>query len=470
MPSPHSLVSKIRRSAQALDFSNKRVLLAVSGGPDSVAMLLAFTELSEPMNLHLRVATIDHGLRPDSWDDCLFVSDLSKQLGLKCVMQKVIINNSNGLEAAARKERYQSLERIARDGNEQVIATAHTLEDQVETILMRLGRGAGTRGLRGILPKRGLVARPMLEVSREEVADFLRLRQTTARQDSTNLCTDFTRNRVRAWVLPALSKSIGKQSLAAIARTCVVAQEDQLFLESVAHHKFRMLFRQTDTSLQGNVEQITKLPTALRWRVLRLAAKEMGISALWAHIHAMDEALFSSRKHPITVTLPSNLEFSASYGQFQIGRGIVSRKTLSTSRQLECIIDGPGLHHFGSLEVHVNQAIKPGLAAPGSIRIDPNSVQLPLKIRYRKPGDRFRALGGHEKKLKSFLIDKKIARHLRDSLPLLTDSSERILWIPGIKYSDAVKQGESANNSWQIEIRSSNTSNSLSILLKEVLV
>ncbi len=455
MPSPHSLVSKIRRSAQALDFSNKRVLLAVSGGPDSVAMLLAFTELSEPMNLQLRVATIDHDLRPDSWDDCLFVSDLSKQLGLKCVIQKVAINNTKGLEAAARQERYQSLERIAREGSEQIIATAHTLEDQIETILMRLGRGAGTQGLRGILPKRGLIARPMLEVSREEVADFLRLRQTIARQDSTNSCTDFTRNRVRAWVLPALSKSIGKQSFAAIARTCMVAQEDQLFLESVAHHRFRTLFRQNDTSLQGNIEQITKLPTALRWRVLRMAAEKMGISALWAHIYSMDEALFSSRKHPITVTLPDNLEFSASYGQFQIGQSIISRKTLLTSRGLECIIRGPGLHHFGSLEIHVNQAIKPGPATPGTIRIDPNSVKLPLKIRYRKPGDRFRALGGHEKKLKSFLIDQKISRHLRDSLPLLTDSSERILWIPGIKCSDAARQGENAKYSWQIEIRSS---------------
>ena len=164
-----ALVAAVRASTVELGLFGKRVLVAVSGGPDSVALLLAMCEISTSLKLTIAAATVDHQLREGSAADVRYVARLCRRLGVGCHCLRVDVTGSGGLEAAARRARYRALGALARQQGYEAIATAHTREDQVETVLLRLGRGAGLRGARGILARRGAVVRPMLEVTRAHV-------------------------------------------------------------------------------------------------------------------------------------------------------------------------------------------------------------------------------------------------------------------------------------------------------------
>lgn len=396
-----------------------------------MALLLGLASLQEAFALTLHVATIDHGLRPDSARDALYVERISRVLGLPCERRRIDLDRS--AEAAARSARYAALSDIAAGHGMAFIATGHTLEDQVETVLMRLGSGSGTAGAQGILRQRGPIVRPLLDVSRSEVSDFLRSFRVRGRMDPTNAHNCFTRNRVRHEVLPAIVSALGPAALPAIARFAEIASRDEACLSALA----RASGAAFGDPLSGSIKALCAIDPALRFRILREAASTLGSSIDFDAFERIDRSLESIG--PMRVALPNGVEFRVRYGRFELRRP-VSRQIDSTPEE-PLLIHGPIEGIFRGHHIAVRALAPFEKSAPDAVAIDATGKAndrfvWPLQIRTRAPGDVFcPASGVGHKKLKAWLIDAKVPREQRDDLVLLTDSSGEVLWIVGLKQS-----------------------------------
>lgn len=223
------------------------ILIAVSGGPDSVCLAAATVSsagLGAAGRRRVAVATVDHRLRKESAAEVRLVGRLARIWRVEHLVAAAPTGHGPGLEARARTARYAALERLRQRWSQAaVIATAHTQDDQAETVLMRLGRGASLRGAAGVLPRRGVVVRPLLFASRAEVRRYLRLRGLPCVADAMNDELRFARVAVRRLVLPALAQALGGGVVRALARFADHAREDDGLLQAAAEHAWRRLQR-----------------------------------------------------------------------------------------------------------------------------------------------------------------------------------------------------------------------------------
>lgn len=456
---PAALLQRLRLSIADLELAGHSVLIACSGGPDSTALLIALKELSEEFELTLHVATIDHGLREGSARDALYVERLCRALRLPCERRKLDLGMAfpDGIEAAARTARYAALEEIARAQRNDVIATGHTLEDQAETVLMRLAGGTGTAGARGIHQRRGKVVRPLLDVTRQEVWAFLAARRVRARTDPTNANLDFTRNRVRHQLLPAFARVLGTPSVRSIARFARIAERDERCLQALADQAARQICAPLDDragpGITGEADALRKLEPSLRFRVLRSAAHALGTSLDFDAFERLERAL--SAQGPQRVVLPRGIEFRVRYGHFEVGRALPPSR-LAALPHAPLSIDGPMAGCFLGWRVSARQLAPFAGPQPGSVAIDAQTAELswPLQVRTRARGDLFApAAGAGHKKLKAWLIDAKIPRERRDELVLLTDAAGEVLWIAGVQESAWTKRRVGAAGGLEISIQ-----------------
>src|ERR671912_342578 len=227
---PSRLLGVVRRTAERYAMDLRRPLVLVSGGPDSVALLRAIVSLGgEPAVLH-----IDHGLRGEqSREDADFVRGLCARLKVACEVRRLLLDGASNLQERAREERYGLAEEVADRLGLPSIATGHTADDVAETVLMNLARGAGLRGLSGIPPVRGRVQRPLIEVTRREVLEFLQGLNQPYRTDPTNLTGKYARNRVRLEVLPVL-RDLYPAAARNVERAAAIAREALEALEGLA--------------------------------------------------------------------------------------------------------------------------------------------------------------------------------------------------------------------------------------------
>jgi tRNA(Ile)-lysidine synthase len=427
-----------------LGLAGKRVLVAVSGGPDSVALLLALCDLSPSLGFTVEAATVDHQLRSGSRGDVRYVARLARRLGVRCHCLKVEVQAGAGLEAAARKARYRVLEALARREGYGAIATAHTLEDQVETVLMRLSRGSGLRGARGILVRRKSIVRPMLAVSRSQVKAFLAERRVRPRRDPTNDSPAFARNRVRAQVLPALERALGASSLTAIARFARSAAADERCLAALARRHAASLLDSGGAS--GDALRLRRLAPALRRRVLMRAARRAGARLSASQVEAIETAMDAAG--PRRLTLPRGFECRVAYGRFAFARGRVP-----AAQAFFRLIPGEGRYVFDEAEVDVLRVESREPMRPDELRLDSDAVRWPLALRSRRPGDRFAPRGAGSKKLKALLIDAKVPRDRRDRLPLLCDARGTVLFVPGLRASQTAADGARAPRPLSVRVR-----------------
>jgi len=294
------------------------VVVGVSGGPDSVALLLALHELSSSMKIKLRVAHLDHGLRNNSKNDGRFVLDLASKLGLSAAIVgragvgALARRMKISIEEAGRLARYDFFLRTAKRFGASRVAVGHNRDDQAETVLMRLLRGSSGSGLSGIPLKRPLldlsgksgrgkpawVIRPLLERSRAEIEAFLRLRGQRARKDPTNTDTSFMRNRIRHELLPLLERRFNPRVRAMLARAAQVLAEDDSFLEDYGAAIFRRLAVRRGRAVSLDAARLSRVPLPLRRRVLLLAAVAGGADqkrVVQPHLDALVR-LVSARK------------------------------------------------------------------------------------------------------------------------------------------------------------------------------
>jgi len=304
-----------RRVAERLIPDGTEVLAAVSGGADSVALLHLLHELARRRAVGIQVAHLDHGLRRGSRTDRRFVEALARRLELPCIAARrevsALRRKDESPEEAARRVRWEFLHEAATRAGCQCIATGHTLDDQAETILMRLVRGAGATALTGMSESGpGRVVRPLLAIEREALRSYLDRRGSGFREDPTNRNLRFDRNRVRHVVLPVLADQLNPRVAKHLVSAARRFREDALYLDSLAEAAFEELSRRDPSGrLVLDAERLAGLSPAVAKRLARLALRRAGsdarrISAL--HIDALLDLARGGRGRRLH--LPSRIE------------------------------------------------------------------------------------------------------------------------------------------------------------------
>lgn len=410
-------IDGVRRVVERYGMDVTRPLAMVSGGPDSVAMLRVLLELGgEPVVLH-----VDHGLRDkDSREDARFVSELCEGLGVECEVRRVKLVGGN-LQEKARRERYRLAEEVSAVRGLSTVVTGHTADDVTETVLLNLSRGAGMRGMTGIPPVRGRVARPLISHHRTDVLDYLRSLGQPYRTDLTNLTPKYARNRVRLEVLPVL-EDLYPGAARNIARAAALLREDLEALEELAG---RVVHRRGEevtvavTDLQG-------LPLALRRHAMRRAYAALAPDAPPLDAAAVERvlALLQKTEGATVLDLPANVRVAVRFGaeiSFYLG-------TQPTLEERELLV---GEQHFERWDINISETQEfdaEDAARPGVAYLD--AARGPYRVRMSREGDRMRPLGlGGTKKVYRAMQDRKVPADLRDRTPVVVDEWGRVAWL-----------------------------------------
>lgn len=410
------------------------VCAAISGGPDSTALLLILKELSDTFRFTVKACHFDHALRSTSSGDALFARKTAEKLGLEFTMERDNSPGGGSIQSLAREKRYGFFKKLLDSGYADLVATGHTLDDSVETSIMWMLRGAGPGAFGGVPYVRAKYIRPLLDTRRSAVLSWLNSNKIEYIIDPTNDTDTYLRNRIRRHVIPAL-ESQSHKAVEAVARLAKLTKGQSLVLESMADEK---LARITEKKYAGRLvikpAALDGEPEAMRLIIYRMAFKSAGAD-------------------------PSKL----SYKSFEAIESLLSSKTLGKSLDFPCRLfarldhEGLTLGHRPEdetlkqtgvtcpLEIetgdHTLKArLVSGEKTDGEI-VDAEKVPSGAVFRTRNPGDFLRIKGmAGRKKLKTFLIDKKTPSGIRDRMPLMASGSE-ILWIPHFFVAPSVAVG-----------------------------
>lgn len=422
------------------------VLAAVSGGPDSMAMLHVLVELADVLGVRLAVAHLDHGLRQDSIDDAMFVAEAANSLGLPCIvgeahLAEVLQGGGANVQEAARDARYGFLQRTAEELGADRIAVGHTVDDQAETYLMRELRGSGAHGLAGIPPVRGNIIRPLIDASRTDVMAYLEGKGVSYVTDPTNLKPKYLRNKVRLELMPVL-KGYNPNIARTLARSADILRDEDLFMDSYAES----LLPGLTASDGGWVVRLTEsvwagLPLAVKRRVVRLLAGRLKGDQLGIGYEHVEDALgvLDAGATGRGVDLPGGVRVESSYGMPVFYRPDGMPSGFEYPMPVPGIVDIPGI---GSIVAGPAPYTQDGVV----VEFDMDRLAGPLSVRSRRPGDRFNPAGmSGTRKLKEFFIDMKLSRIGRAQTPILTCGGE-IAWVVGIRPDGRFVAGPDTKN------------------------
>jgi tRNA(Ile)-lysidine synthase len=446
----NSLLQQVQQTMQDYQMvaPGYTVLVAVSGGPDSMVLLHTLWRLRVPLALKLCVAHLNHQMRSDATEDAQFVEDTARHLDIYCISKSIDVptyqrQHKLSSEDAARQVRYAFLRATAAQLGADRIAVGHTADDQAETILLHLLRGSGLRGLCGMPPIRALIIRPLIRVLRRDVLEYLRTHRLPSREDSTNDQRQYTRNRIRLDLLPTLQRRYNPRLVQALCTTAQLLADDEAALQAMAHQHFVLArLPSAPEQIQLQIGALTPLPPTLQRRVLREALNEMmgnlqGVTS--AHVTALRALLRPSVGHK-WLQLPRGVVVERSYEVLRI-----HRQGRTAALDVDVPLPIPGVCRIDALGVTiVSDLFQPKAAAgpfpTGEVTwLDAERVGQSARVRTRRPGDRLQPLGSsYPRKLKAFLIDAKVPRVIRDRLPLVV-SSTGIAWVAGIRPAEWAK-------------------------------
>ena len=470
------LRSRVREALEDAGLARGSLLVvAVSGGPDSLALLHLLHSLSAETGIRLHGAHMDHGLRgEESAADARFVSTEFGRLGLACTCERADVlayrsERKLSIEEAARDVRYAFLARVAGRQGADAVALGHTADDQAETVLMRLLRGSGLAGLRGMSPLShrastgGSLAlvRPLLDVTRAEVAEFCRELGLVPRDDASNSSTDMLRNRVRIQLLPHLENynpSV-RQALLRLARSSAT---DLAYIEEQVNAAMSTLASQTDEGVAIDRGAFSRLHPAIQAHALRRAfamcrgsARDLGLY----HVEEMTRLI--GERAGTSLDLPGGVTFTVGYERALLSRGLPEACPLPPLDGCHALAV-PGVSRAGPWTVTARPAEsgdhsvtdRPRALADGppfAASLDAAMLGASVWLRTRVLGERFQPLGmSHTKKLQDFMVDEKIPRGWRERVPLLV-TPRGVAWVIGCRVAEWARAGQ--GNAPQLEMR-----------------
>jgi tRNA(Ile)-lysidine synthase len=453
------------------------LIVAVSGGPDSVCLLHALHAHVEEMktrgaseiagsfgDFKLHVAHLHHGQRPEAEEDAAYVRGLAESLGLPFTLGRADVpglarDEKLSLEAAGRAARYRFLHRLAADLGAAAVATGHNADDQTETVLLRAFRGAGTRGLRGIpevgpMPESNgnvTVIRPLLHVPRTSIDAYLSGYGLAPRLDSTNLDPRIQRNRLRRELLP-LAESISPGAKSGLLRIAKEAAEDEGALRSWVD----TLWKQSVRAGEGRIEiPFDTMPeqAALRRRMFRRAIETLLSEEGQGFPEAVIDEIMcvcNDASAPCVRPLTARLDFKREHDPLRNETHLVFqvRRAVRDTPRVFSLLPVPGTSPLPELcREWVAEVIPVEDSRPFPYResweavVDADTLNPPFLLRTWEPGDRLRVLGtGGTKKLQDLFTDAKIPRSERHHWPVLCDGPDRrVIWVPGLALHDGVK-------------------------------
>lgn len=414
------------------------VILAVSGGPDSVVLLSLLHDLAPTLKINLHIFHMDHGLRGDeSAEDARYVRRLAERFGIPASFVGLgpdfLRLQGGSLQAAARSARHRELANLAQRLGTNKVALGHHRDDQAETVLMRFVRGTGPGGLSGIHPVRtvnGLsLIRPLLCLTRADIEQFCADAELLPRLDPSNLKPAYVRNRIRLELVPYLQRQYNPGLPQSLAQLAEIVREEDLYLDNLATQALdRCRIPGGTLTLDGAV--LTRESLAIARRVVRQASKD--VAGIDLHLDAVDAILEAarSREGTVNVQLPGTLWVSVEYGRC---RFYLEEPMARHDQEAEWPVSLSGATHIPELGLSISiEASRPPVGPYESV-LDLDRIPGPLAIRLRRPGDRIWPQGmDGSKKLQDILVDAKVPRRQRDQVPLLVAGDE-ILWVIGYR-------------------------------------
>jgi tRNA(Ile)-lysidine synthase len=400
------------------------VLCALSGGMDSMALLHVLSRLKGILGFSLCAAHYNHRLRgEESIRDADFVASYCRDQNISLFLgegdvEQEAKNLGQGIEETARSMRYAFLEDAAQKAKAARIVTAHHADDNVETVLLHLVRGTGLRGLTGIPPVRGIIVRPLLTTSRQEIVEYVRLHHLPFVEDSSNEDNRFSRNRIRHQVLPIL-QDMNPNLTGSVTATVRSLREDQAYLEARALELFREAHRAEDGMVIAS-NCLGMVPKALAVRViLRMLEEIEAPTPSQIHLHGII-AIAQGSDPSASLHLPGGVLVQRVYGDLLLAWDW-EHEPLPPLK--ETLLELGGLTEIGEWQVSCHERICPPERPPDdrTVYLDVQKVRGPLLLRSRQTGDMLALPGRRRKTLKKLMIEERIPRRVREQLPILSD-------------------------------------------------
>lgn len=449
-----------------------KVIVAVSGGPDSVCLLHLLNELKSIFNIELYAAHVNHCLRgSESDEDEKYVKRFCDSLGIAVHCKRIDIEKyakekNISCETAGREARYGFFAELMEELGAQKVALAHNSNDQAETILMRIMRGTGIEGLRGILPVRdGIFIRPILGTTREEIENYCIEKNLNPRIDKTNLQNIYNRNKVRLELIPYIQRNFNKDIISVLNRLSVLINKDSEFLEELAEEKYHRYCLCKDNSViidkSAFLEKDAMLTRIIRKAITKFSGNLNDIES----IHIYDIISLQKTGTGRKISLPRRITVENIYEDIIIKKA--DSETNIKQSILRQLVDKKDLtllkegcqEYISELSINIRMQVIPNnskidfKAEVLTKYFDYDKIKDDIIIRTRREGDRFIPYGMKgSKKIKDMFIDLKIPKDKRDSIPLLCFGSE-IIWIIGYRVSDNYKITKETRNILEVRIR-----------------
>jgi len=418
--------------------ASDRVLVGVSGGADSVSLLLVLKELG----YELGVAHLNHSLRgTESEEDERFVADLASGLDLPFFSRRITIRPADGnVEAIGRTARKEYFASLCQSEGFQKVALAHTRDDRIETFLLHLLRGAGMEGIVSMNPVSGNIVRPLIETSHEEIQRFLAGSMQAWRVDSSNMDLAFARNRLRHDVIPQLERHFNPKLRETVSRTIELLQNEEGWMQEITSNWVEDHLTESDGAVSVDAVALRGTSVALCRRAIRMLLRRAGSDLhdiTFDRIEAV-RGLLEDGKSGKTVQIPGRFVAERNFGQLTV------RQLLTEVHDFDYVLPIPGTVHIPELEMTFRAGIADSTADGTMVRhtsdsgkrvfVDGGRLGPCVKIRAWKPGDYYKPVGWPGGKLKKFFQRTRIPRNQRSRWPVIVSEST-VIWVASFPVS-----------------------------------
>ncbi|KEI09956.1 tRNA(Ile)-lysidine synthetase [Clostridium sp. K25] len=439
-----------------------KVVVAVSGGPDSICLLHILYKLKEKIGISIVAAHINHCLRGEEADkDEEYVRKFCENLNIQCFVKKEDvhkISKDRGIscEMAGREVRYDFFSEVLNNVRANKIAVAHNANDQAETILMRMLRGTGLEGLIGIRAVRdNIFVRPIIDITRDEIEDYCYVNNLNPRIDKTNLENIYTRNKIRLELIPYIQKNFNSDVIEVLNRFSDTVKIDNDYLNKVSLEKYNKYCKGEKDKVIIK-EEVFKEHEAILTRVIRMALKELkGNLNNFDKGHIYDIIDIQKKSTGKFIMLPKNIRVLNNYGDINLYKNNNKINIDKGKQEYNLVINKENILDNGlkiTLDI-INNVEDTKFDKSSLIKyFDYDKINRDIKLRYRNNGDKFVPLGMKgTKKLKDLFINLKIPKEKRDIIPLIVFDDE-ISWIVGYRISDKFKINKNTKRILKIKI------------------